>query len=317
MDEPAPVAAGAALEERADFVAELVRQRMLAELSQGALGNLMGYDRTYVNKVERGAMEPTSDFARRADETLKRAGDLLRRWEEYDRAKHKGAPRTRPATIHPAEATGVDLVVEHDEAWLRRASGMYHLHMRKTITNVGEAPISRFFMRVAVDRFPSDVARSNEHYRRDPLTVTELNLDAHCGAQQMDFEVAQDRDASKEIWLLFRRGQRRFPLYPGQQATLDYTFHVPARQWGNYFQRSVRLPTKRISVHLEFPDDFGAAVWGLETSPTAGQRSFVAPITSESAADAIHFHWSTPRPPLAARYRLEWSFAGDHQEDLS
>ena len=70
--------------QQADFVAELVRQRMLARLSQAALGALMGYDRTYVNKIERGALEPTAEFARKADASLHLSGDLFERWESFN-----------------------------------------------------------------------------------------------------------------------------------------------------------------------------------------------------------------------------------------
>lgn len=296
------------VEKLAEFVGELVRRRMTAGLSQGALGGLMGYDRTYVNKVERGAMEPTAEFARRADETLRLAGDLFIAWQHFDRARSQDQPERARPPHRPSntEELPADLLVDHDEASLTWTPETVRLHMQKLLVNVGEVPVMRYFIRIAVDRFPDDPARSNELYRRNPLTMEEVALEARCADEPMLWETAQDRDASKEIWLLFRNAERQFPLYPGERCAIDYTFSVGTEKWGDWFQRSVRLPTRRLSVHLEFPADTRPNVWGLETSPTAGQRPFATPIECERADEATKFSWSTPRPPVAARYRLAW-----------
>ena len=58
-------------------------------------------------------------------------------------------------------ATPRDAAVLHADS-SRSSSGLtyegdaYGLRMRKRITNVGETPVSRFFIRVAVDRYPND-----------------------------------------------------------------------------------------------------------------------------------------------------------------
>lgn len=274
----------------------------------------MGYHRTYVTKIERGALEPTVDFATRADRTLRLAGELIRRWEAFDASRSHPSRARQPRPAVPEELIA-DLLVDHDEAWLRRGSDAYHLHMRKTILNCGETPITRFFMRVAVDRYPHDSARSNEFYRGNPLTLDELQIEARCDGEPMDFEAARDQDSSKEIWLLFRNSERQFPRYPRKDCALDYTFRVALDKWGDYFQRSVRVPTRRISVHLEFPRTPAPKVWGLEISPTAGERPFANPINSELLANTVRFHWSAPRPPVSARYRLEWDLTQTPQED--
>ena len=131
---------------QADFVAELVRQRMIARLSQGALGTLMGYDRTYVNKVERGALVPTAEFARKGDSTLCRDGDLFQRWQSFDATKRRQSARSPRQSRKPAEETAADLVVAQDEAWLRFDGDVYELRMLKRIVNVGDFPVTRFFI---------------------------------------------------------------------------------------------------------------------------------------------------------------------------
>jgi hypothetical protein len=77
----------------AEFMTETSRRRITAGLSQGALGVLIGYDRTYVNKVERGAIEPTGEAARRIDEALRANGEIFRRWQALAEAKRRQKAR--------------------------------------------------------------------------------------------------------------------------------------------------------------------------------------------------------------------------------
>lgn len=181
--------------------------------------------------------------------------------------------------------------------------------MRKRITNVGDAPVTRFFIRVAVDRYPND-PRSNEFHRANPLTLEELGLEARCGDDPMCFEVKQDRDATKEFWLLFRNDEGQFPLYPGEEATIEYRYHVGTEKWGQWFQRAVRLSTRWLGVHLAFPARLDPSLWGVEVSPATGERPLRTPLQRDVAGHEVLFHWSTTRPPLQARFRLEWRFRG-------
>ena len=299
--------------QHAGFVAELLRRRMIARLSQGDLGVLMGYDRTYVNKVERGAMEPTAEFARKADEMLEACGELLRRWESFDDARRSRHASTSRRTPPSSRETATDLVVEHDEAWLRFEGGVYDVRMRKRIANVGEAAVTRFFIRVAADRYPNawSNGRQSSEPCWQPLALDVLGLRAWCADEPMTLGVQQDRGPTRELCLLFRNDQAQFPLYPGQEATIEYGYRLGAEAWGRCFQRSVRLPTRWLGVHLVFPGGLDPSVWGVEVPPAAAEGPFRAPIQREVTADELHFHWSTASPPLQARYRLEWKFRGD------
>src|SRR5205814_4830316 len=116
-----------------------------------------------------------------------------------------------------------------------------------------------------------------------------------------------DRDSFKEIWLLFENDQGRFPLYHGQRTTISYTYHVREEKWGRWFQRAVRLPTRRLSVRLDFPTSREPMVWGVQTSLTAESALRTAVERTEDD-DRVRFVWSPDHPRLHTRYRLEWRF---------
>ena len=98
----------------------------------------------------------------------------------------------------------------------------------------------------------------------------------------MLWRAKHDRDAFKEIWLLFENDERRFPLYPGQRATIEYAYTVGEDKWGQWFQRAVRLPTRRLAVRLDFPAGPGPVVWGVETSLTAEAGPLRTPMVERS-----------------------------------
>src|SRR5206468_1386436 len=133
----------------------------------------------------------------------------------------------------------------------------------------GTEPVTRYLVRVAVDKFPGEPVRSNRYYREHPLTWEELGLAATSGGEPMDWRAEHDRDSFKEIWLLFENTHGRFPLYPGQRTEIAYSYAVGEDKWGQWFQRAVRLPTRRLSIRLVFPRGEEPAVWGVESSLTA------------------------------------------------
>ncbi|MCM3887554.1 peptide deformylase [Frankia sp. R82] len=203
---------------------------------------------------------------------------------------------------------GGGLLVEQDSARLRYDDGRYVAHQRRRITNTGDEPVTRYLMRISVDRFPGDQERAARLYRSNPLRWEELRLSAHCGREQMAWQIKTDWDALKEVWLLFENSSGRFPLYPGESTWIDYTYQVGEEKWGPWFQRAVRVPTSSLSVVLDFPARVDPVVWGMETSMTADASAFRTAITRADEGDRRVFTWSTSNPPLHARYRLEWNF---------
>jgi peptide deformylase len=172
-------------------------------------------------------------------------------------------------------------------------------------------------MRISVDRYPGQPERSNALYRARPLTWDEVGLTASCDGEPMTWKVKADRDAFKEAWLCFENDRGRFPLYPGQQAVISYSYTVDDGRWGPWFQRAVRLPTRRLSVDLVFPAVLDPVVWGTETSATAEAIALrTRPARAERGSQSV-FSWATSDPPVGARYRLEWRFRnrpGDSKE---
>jgi transcriptional regulator with XRE-family HTH domain len=300
----------------AEFMTEISRRRIMAGLSQGALGVLMGYHRTYVNKVEHGAIEPTADFARKIDEALRANGEIFRRYQALARAK---ARRDAPVSLHRHPSTtpvgpNTQLVVNLDDALLRYRAGRYELRMRRRLTNAGSAPVIRYLMRIEVDRYPNDPKRSNEHYRRNPLELEEVGLQASCDERPMSMEIKQDRDVMKEVWLLFQNDAEQFPLYPGQSTWITYSYHVGDDKWGPWFQRAIRFPTDRVAVRLAFPESLQPSAWGFEISPTLGQVALSTPLQRSTRDDEVVFDWATDYPPLQTRYSLEWTFHSAEKE---
>jgi transcriptional regulator with XRE-family HTH domain len=304
-----PVVAAAA------FAAALHHCRTERALSKKQLAAEMGFDPSYVSHVEARRHRPTEDFARRAELVLRSGGLIWQRFQEYDDARQAAGASERPARNNPIPEQWIPaaggLLVESERSRLAYLNGDYRCVVQRDLYNVGSEPVTRYPVRIAVDRYPGEPERSNRHHRDHPLTWTELNLDARAGEEPMRLSPKHDRDAFKELWLLFENDDARFPLYPGQRNTIEYAYTVGEDKWGQWFQRAIRLPTRRLSVNLDFPTDLRPVVWGVETSLTAEAGPLRTPVVERVDGDRIVFDWSIEDPPLNARYRLEWRFRAE------
>ncbi|MFJ6752510.1 peptide deformylase [Streptomyces sp. NPDC091266] len=281
------------------FAAELKHFREVRGLSKVELARRLKISPSYVSHLESGREHGSSDLARRLDKELDTGGKLWKAWQDGD-----GGTQPVPESADASPSAGI-LVLE-DAAALRYDGSVYHLTMHRRLRNTGTEPITRYLVRIAVDRYPGEPERSNALYRAHPLTWEELQLEAHCGDEQMGRVVKHDRDAFKEVWLEFANARTRFPLYPGQEAGITYSYSVTADKWGPWFQRAVRLPTRELTVSLAFPTDFQPTVWGTETSLSASFAPLRTPPTQAIDADHTVYTWTTLDPPLHARYRMEW-----------
>jgi peptide deformylase len=298
------------------FAMELARWRMERGMSKKQLAGLMGFDPSYVSHIEGRRHRPTEDFARRAETVLAANGVIWQRFQEYDEARHGRFGTTLIGREIPVPLQwlppGTGLVVEHEEALLAYRDGDYVATIRRSLYNAGTEPVSRYLIRVAVDRYPGDPARSNRHHRDHPLTLDELELRAACGdgsgGERMHWRVKQDRDAFKEIWLMFENEEGRFPLYPGERTAVTYTYRVGEEKWGAWFQRAVRLPTRRMTVRVDLPSVLDPQVWGIETSMSAEETPLRTLIEKDTSGDRTVFTWATENPSLNARFRLQWRF---------
>ncbi|TDC69677.1 XRE family transcriptional regulator, partial [Micromonospora sp. KC606] len=299
------------------FAAELARHRTGRGLSKKQLATMMGFDPSYVSHVEGRRHRPTEDFARRAEAVLDASGAIWQRFREYDQLRQaKGAPTHRdlPPTgqwLPP----GTGLVVERETATLTHADDGYRCLVRRQLHNVGTEPVTRHLVRVAVDRWPDDPGRSNRHHREHPLTFSELRLRAYrddgISREAMHWRAKHDRDAYKEIWLLFENADGRFPLHPGERVEIEYSYQVGREKWGLWFQRAVRLPTRHLAVRLDLPAALDPRVWGVETSLSADEGPLRTPVSRHDRAGRAVFDWSIDDPPLNSRYRLQWRFRGE------
>jgi peptide deformylase/transcriptional regulator with XRE-family HTH domain len=294
------------------FAATLVDYRGERGMSKKQLAAEMGFDPSYVSHVEARRHRPTEDFARRAEAVLRAGGVIWQRFREYDDARVQasgtGGHRHRGDGHDQWVPPSTTLLIEHEHSYLTYVDGSYRCVVRRELFNAGSEPVTRYLVRISVDRYPGETERSNRHYRDHPLTWAELNLQAHSGDELMTWRAKLDRDALKEVWLLFENEDARFPLYPGQRATIEYAFTVGEDKWGHWFQRAVRLPTRRLSVHLDFPSELTPVVWGVETSMTAEAGPLKTPVTEVHDTGRTRFDWSTEDPQLNARFRLEWRF---------
>jgi peptide deformylase len=305
----------------AAFIAELRHWREVAGFSQKALAKLVDYTPSYVNKVEHGTMLASRAFAESADHNLHAGRTLIRRWKDmHDALAEMSADKPRhdeSAADDPQSAPGPDLVVEHELAELTLRDGMYQTRIRRQLRNTGTQPVTQYLIRIAVDSYPGDPERSNQLYREDPLTWDEIALSATCGDEPMSWHIKHDRDAFKEVWLLFENTDGRFPLYPGQTTTISYVYTVKAYKWGPWWARAIRLPTRRLSMTALFPARLQPVVWGITTSMTAEASPFPTPISRHENGDEVVFSWAIDEPPLHARYRLEWKFKVPDEGELA
>jgi peptide deformylase len=282
-------------------------------MSKKQLAAAMGFDPSYVSHVEARRHRPTEDFARRAEMVLQAGGAIWRSFREYDELRAAArlravAPGRDPPVPEQWLPQAAGLVVDQEIAELSYQDGQYVCRIRRALYNAGTEPITRYLARISVDRYPSQPDLSNQHYREHPLTWEELRLQASCAGEAMLWRAKTDRDSFKEVWLLFENAQGRFPLYPGQRAHIEYTYRVGADKWGQWFQRAIRYPTRRLTVRLYFPVALGPVVWGVESSLSTEAVPLRTPIEQEMDGERAVFSWTTYAPLLHARYRLEWRF---------
>jgi transcriptional regulator with XRE-family HTH domain len=295
----------------ATFVATFSRWRNERGLSKKHLAAQMGFDPSYLSHIERGRHRPTADFARRAELVLRSGGAIWQAFVEYDDARAADARNRRDLVSEHWRPPGIGLMVEAEDASLSYQDRSYRCVVRRLLYNAGTEPITRWLVRIAVDRYPHEPERSNAHHRAHPLSMDDIGLYALCGGDEpepMSWQVKHDRDALKEVWLLFENETGQFPLYPGERTVIEYGYSVRDELWGPWFQRSVRLPTGRLAVRLDLPASPEPQVWGVESSLSGGEAPLRTPVLRRPDPRRAVFEWQTEAPPVHSRYTLHWRF---------
>ena len=282
-----------------DFAAQLATWRAQRGLSKRALAAEMGFDPSYVSHVEGRRHRPTEDFARRAEVVLRSGGVIWKSYETYDLLRQSPAPAGiggapgAPIWLPP----GTGLVIERERAALDFADERYHVRVYRDLYNAGSE---------AVVRFPVYVGGGD--WSEIGFFGNVLVSDGR--VEPMTWRASRDWNAANELWLNFENPDGRFPLYPSERVTIEYGFSVAAAVWGSSFQRAVRLPSRDLSVVLDFPADLGPVVWGTVSSLSAEAAPLDSPIRSVADGARRRFTWTIATPVLQARYRFQWRFRG-------
>ncbi|ONI82854.1 hypothetical protein ALI144C_17455 [Actinosynnema sp. ALI-1.44] len=281
-----------------------IRQRR--GLSRNALAKLMNYSRSYVSKVESGAERPSRNFLSSAERAMNDNGTLRRAYAE--------SFENRTDDLHLREAAEMvtddgTIQVLREESALRYDNRVYRLNQRRLLLNNGTRPIDRYLIRIAVGKFPDDPKLCDLLYSQNPVTWDELDLRAWRGTERtkpMRWAVHHDKPDFKEVWLRFGGDNGHFPLYPGESGWIEYEYTVDEQHWGDWYQRTIRLPTRHLSIRLDFPAAFDMTAWGLYTSMWNDAMPFATPIQSFTENGRQIFLWATDNPPVGSRYRVEW-----------
>jgi hypothetical protein len=227
-------------------------------------------------------------------------GLLVNRWLELPLDLAIGVPG-RGLADRPGARSGWPLGIDYRQKTMR------------VLENRSDEAIDRYPFRIAVERYPEDPERNREQYRKYPLTVAESNIRAWqeselYGKQPMDWEVEQDLESFKEIWLLFKNEDRTFPLLPGMSCSIIYEYTVSNKHWGPWSKRKIRIPTNKLSLEFWFPAAMAPEIAGSETSVSGALTPLG--IARRQEPDWTVFTWEV-NPPLNAQYRFEWRFGYD------
>ena len=257
--------------------------------------------------------------------------DQWRRWAAHPRELTRQDPAVRSQQGEPLVASAAEewyvrvagagavrsqgtLVIEHEHVENHYDGANYHQTTTRTLTNRTTEAIDRYPFRIAVDKYPGDPIRSKQQYERYPLTVADSAVGTwyETGSSgreptEWEWDSEQDQPNFKELWLLFKNGDREFPLLPGQSCTIGYEYTVSDKHWGPWSKRKVRIPTRKLSLVFSFPTRLDPGLTGSDVSLAA--RPTPMTIDQRQDGDRTVFTWEVDEPPLNAQYRFDWTFA--------
>ena len=216
----------------------------------------------------------------------------------------------RPAVAVSAMSSArPPLVVKRDEIEYRYLGGRYVVHTRLLLYNTSAEPITHCTAQIEGHRFADDSAAARRFYGAQPLSWDELDFRAESNRQPVDWEPVTDRDSFKEVRLLFRNAEGRFPLQPREERPVEYTYELPESKAGPQIQRSIRMYTNELVMSAVFPPSCDpGSVWAVEDSMYAADRAHVW--TRHVTDDGIRYTVRIIAPPLIAAYRLQWPARG-------
>jgi transcriptional regulator with XRE-family HTH domain len=296
---------------RSAFAQVLNTWRTRRGLSKKQLAASMGYHPSYISHVESLRHHPTFEFACRAEAVLASGSEII---EAYTGCRQASGGLELPPPVRsayePSQMLPATIVIEDELATLTYTDGWYACRVQRLVRNVGDRPVTTYPVRIDVDRFPDQPGVSRRLYQETPLQLADLGFSAEAGDGQtepMDVRVARTSDAYLKLALVFGNARARFPLYPGEQTTVSYSYRVPVSQYGQWFQREIRFPTRALTMSLRLPVSLGAEV-GAEILSYAGIKSF-RPTESPGENDTVVHTLRLRELLLTSQVRIRWRFA--------
>ena len=296
---------------RADFAQVLTAWRTRRGLSKKQLAASMGYHASYISHMEAVRHHPTLEFAARAEAVLASGSEIMAAYERCRQAAGEPAPpQVVRSDYEPSPMLPATIVVEDETAALTYDNGWYRCRVDRVVRNVGDRPVTCYPVRIDVDRFPDQPGVSRRLYAESPLQLSDLDFVAEAGEgrpEPMDVRVTRTHDAYLKLALVFGNARARFPLYPGERTTIAYSYRVPASQWGQWFQREIRFPTKALTMSLRLPAALAAEV-GAEILSYAGIKAF-SPTESPGENGTVVYTLRLRELLLTSQIRIRWRFA--------
>src|SRR5437870_3821692 len=138
-------------------------------MTQAVLADLIGRSERWLVDVEHGTVDlRLSDVAQLARALRVEVAQLT--GPEFvipTPTRARASPQSLVGAT--ASAGSGNLHVDQEHAELVYRGHIYHARMRRLLVNSGSIPITRYLVRISVDRYPNEPDRSNRLYRSDPL----------------------------------------------------------------------------------------------------------------------------------------------------
>jgi predicted MPP superfamily phosphohydrolase len=240
-----------------------------------------------------------------------------------DTGRYRKAPTGRISfslsTAHPAlgeteglrmpEGTG-ELRLRRDFVSLRLEDEQYFATFEKEYLNETDDPISAVTARLIVNIFPDDPKRARQYYRKHPFTLKRIGFRAESEGRPLRVKLVHDHNENKEVMLLLENAKHgKFPIVPGGECKVAYTFAVSTDLWGSYLERNIQLPTALVECELSFPEGRVQRLWGIRDPHILNGTRIEPAVERRREAGRVLYHWQREAPRLSSRYRLSWTWA--------
>jgi len=298
------------------FAGKVTSWRSRRGYSMKQLAARMGYDASYLSHVESRRHRPTEQFAFRAEAALPSELEIVQAFRVFQDAAGLTGGFAPPAggadPMMPAT-----LVIEEEHAALAYLDGWYRCQVERVIHNVGRQPVTHYPVRIDVDRFPDQPQISKSFYRQSPLQLADLDFTAELGerGEPLKVDVKHNHDAFKKIVLFFGNDRAMFPLYPGEKTILRYSYRVPTTQYGHWFQRDIRFPTRALTMTVKFPAHLHPSVTGASLSYAGTEEMPLE--CSQDDGDAVVYSLRERNLRLTSQVRLQWEFPGEEDSQAA